>query len=83
MQDDKGLALHLSPINLTLHFFTSRIAFRHSKLLGGSFPSGPVVKNMSSNAGDTGSTLDLRRSRMLWSPQATATKAHNPRAHAL
>ena len=75
MQDDKELALHLRFINLTLHFFTSLISFRHSKLPGWDFPSGPVVKNTSSNAGDTGSTLDLRRSHMLWSPPATATKA--------
>ena len=83
MQDRKGLVLHLRSINLTLHFLTSCITFRHSKLPGWDFLSGLVVKNMASNAGDTGSTLDLQRSHMLWSPQAPTSKAHNPRTHAL
>ena len=83
MQRDKGLVLHLRSINLTLHFLISCITFRQSKLPGWDFLSGLVVKNMPSNAGDTGSTLHLQRSHMLWSPQAPTSKAHNPRAHAL
>ena len=54
-------------------------------MLARDFPGGTVVKNLPANAGDTGSSPCLGRSRVpqLLSPCATTTEARMPRAHAL
>ena len=43
-------------------------------------PGGPVVKSLPCNAGDTGSILDLRRSHMLQSNQASVPQLLTLRA---
>ena len=49
------------------------------------FPGGPVVKNLSANAGDMGSIPGLGRSQMPqgMNPHATTTEGRNRRMYAL